>query len=380
MNKPNFLALFVLLLLLIGCEQVQKVTDVVIQPTAREVYDRTFEKDDSLLLLWKKAFSKAQQDSILVTLPYAESGTFSSENFNVYSYDVQLREGEKLIVSVEKQPDSAQIFIELFQKAEDSTKSIKLLKASERDSSQLTYTIEKYGFYKITVQPEMKRAIPFQLKIYTQPTYGFPVSGAGNKDVQSLWAATRDAGKRSHEGIDIFAPRGTPLLAVSDGRISSTGDRGLGGKQIWLRDGLFGKTMYYAHLDSINVKKGQRVKLGDTIGFVGNTGNAKTTEPHLHFGIYNGSTGPVNPFPYVKKAEIPEITSVNSVIQGIIDRNKTSIYQGPSAALEEVGSLSKNDTVSVLGQYGAWFHVVARDSTKGFVPQNRVEALPSKLN
>ncbi|WP_432412029.1 peptidoglycan DD-metalloendopeptidase family protein [Rasiella sp. SM2506] len=377
MNKPNFLALCVLLLLFIGCEQVQKVTDVVTQPTAREVYDRTFEKGDSLLVQWKEAFSKAQQDSIIVTLPYAESGVFSAENFNVYSYDVQLREGEKLIVSVQKQPDSAQIFIELFQKSEDSTKSIKLLKASERDSSQLIYTIEKYGFYKITVQPEMKRVFPFQLKIYTQPTYAFPVSGAGNNNVQSLWAASRDGGKRSHEGIDIFAPRGTPLVAISDGRISSTGDRGLGGKQVWLRDGLFGKTMYYAHLDSINVKEGQRVQLGDTIGFVGNTGNAKTTAPHLHFGIYKGGTGPVNPYPYVKQTEIPEIASLNTTTRGIIKQNKISIYQGPSSALKEVGTLSKNDTVSVFGQYGSWFHVVAKDSTKGFVPENRVEALPS---
>lgn len=377
MNKPNLLILFALFLILLGCEQVQKVTDVVTQPTAREVYDRTFEKDDSLLLQWKEAFSKAQQDSIIVTLPYAESGVFSAENFNVYSYDVQLREGEKLIVSVEKQPDSAQIFIELFQKAEDSTKSIKLLKASERDSSQLTHIIKQYGFYKITVQPEMKRAFPFQLKIYTQPTYGFPVSGAGNKNVQSLWAATRDGGKRSHEGIDIFAPRGTPLIAITDGRISSTGDRGLGGKQVWLRDGLFGKTMYYAHLDSINVKNGQRVKFGDTVGFLGNTGNAKTTAPHLHFGIYKGSTGPVNPYPYIKQTEIPEIKTLNTTIQGIINRNKTSIHQGPSAALDELGRISKNETVSVLGQYESWFHIVSKDSIKGFVQQNRIEALPS---
>lgn len=377
MNKPNFIALGILLLLFIGCEQVQKATNIVIQPTAREAYASRFEKDDSLLAHWKKAFIKAQQDSIIVTLPYAESGVFSAETFNVYSYDVQLREGEKLIISVEKQPDSSQLFIELFQKTEDSKKSTKLLKASERDSSQLRYTIQKYGFYKITIQAEMKREIPFQLKIYTQPTYGFPVSGVGNKNVQSLWAASRGDGKRSHEGIDIFAPKGTPLIAVIDGRISSTADRGLGGKQVWLQDGLFGKKIYYAHLDSINVQEGQRVKLGDTVGFVGNTGNAKTTESHVHFGIYKGSTGPVNPYPYIKQTEIPEITISNTTTQGTINQNNTTIHQGPSAAFKEIGALSKNDTLLVLGHYGAWFHIVAKDSTKGFVQQKRVDALPS---
>lgn len=377
MNKSNLFALILLFIGIAGCEQVQKVTDVVTQPTAREVYDRNFKNKDSLLLQWKEAFNKAQQDSIIVTLPYAESGVFSENAFNVYSYDVQLQEGEKLIVSVEKQPDSTQIFIEVFQKPKDSTKTLKLLKASEPGSSELTHTISNYGYYKITVQSEMKRAAPFQLKIYTQPTYGFPVSGAGNKNVQSLWAASRDGGKRSHEGIDIFAPRGTPLIAITDGRITSTGNRGLGGKQVWLQDGLFGKTMYYAHLDSINVVEGQRVKLGDTIGFVGNTGNAETTEPHLHFGIYKGSTGPVNPYPYVKQTEIPEITTLNTKTRGVINRNKTSIHQGPSSALDEVGIVSKNDTISILGQYGSWFHIVAKDTLKGYVSRNRVAALPS---
>jgi murein DD-endopeptidase MepM/ murein hydrolase activator NlpD len=378
MNKPNLLAQFLALLLLLGCEQVQKAPKVVIQPTAREAYDRTFKKNDSLLLQWNKAFRGAQQDSIIITLPYAESGIFSASAFNVYSYDVQLQEGEKLIVSVEKQPDSIQIFIELFQKTKDSTKPIKLLKSSEIDSSQLTHTVNKYGFYKITVQPEMKRPIPFQLKIYTQPTYRFPVSGAGNKNVESLWAESRDGGKRSHEGIDIFALKGTPLVAITEGRISSTVDRGLGGKQVWLRDELYGKTIYYAHLDSIGVKQGQYVKLGDTIGFLGNTGNAETLEPHLHFGIYKGTTGPVNPYPYIKRTEIPEIATPNTTTKGIITLNKTTIHRGPSAALEEVGTLSKNDTILVLGQYRAWFHMVTKDNVKGFVAQNSLEALPLK--
>lgn len=377
MNKANFLALPVLLMLFIGCEHVQKRTNIINQPTAREAYNSGFKKHDSLLVRWNQAFTKAQQDSIIVTLPYAESGIFSAESFHVYSYDLQLREGEKLLVSVEKTPDSSQIFIEVFEKNEDSKKSIKLLKASERGSSKLTYTVQKYGIYKITVQPEMKREIPFQLKIYTQPTYGFPVSGAGNKNVQGLWAASRDDGKRSHEGIDIFAPKGTALLAITDGIISSTGDRGLGGKQVWLQDGLFGKTLYYAHLDSINVNEGQCVKLGDTVGFVGNTGNAESTEPHLHFGIYKGNTGPVNPYPYIKRTEIPEITANNTAAQGTINQPKTTIHQGPSAALKEIGTLSKNDTILVLGHYSTWFHIVAKDSIKGFVQQKRVDVLLS---
>src|SRR5690606_13280299 len=139
--------------------------------------------------------------------------------------------------------------------------------------------IKASGFYKIIVQPQMKLKFSFVLKIYTEPLYEFPVSGAGNKNIQSFWADPRGDGSRSHEGVDIFADRGTPVIAVTDGIIASVGERGLGGKQVWLRDGLFGKSIYYAHLDSIAVSEGKRVKIGDTLGFVGNTGNAKTTVP-----------------------------------------------------------------------------------------------------
>ena len=377
MEKPNFFYFSILLLLLVRCEQIQKATDVVTNPTARELYDRNFEKNDSVLLSWKQAFRSAQKDSTIVTLPYTETGVFSAEKFNVHSYNIQLREGEQLVVSLAKQPDSTLVFIELFEKLKDSSNTYRLLQASAPNSSQLNYTIQKHGDYKVTMQPEINTDAPFQLKIYTQPTYGFPVSGATNKNVQSFWAAPRDGGKRSHEGIDIFSARGTPLLAVTDGRISSTGNRGLGGKQVWLRDGLFGKTIYYAHLDSIAVREGQKVALGDTIGYVGNTGNAETTEPHLHFGIYKGSTGPLDPYPYIKKTEIPEITTQNKVTHAIVSKNKTGVHQGPSAALDELAILSKNDTLSVLGAHGTWFYIRAHDSIKGFVSQSQVSELPS---
>ena len=377
MNQLSILIVLGLIFIVSSCEQIQKATDVVTNPTAREIYERSFKQNDSLLVAWNRAFEQSKRDSVLVSLPYAESGVFNPEHLYVYSYDVQLREGETLLVSVSKQPDSTNIFIELFEKTERDSAPLKLLKASEPDSSYLSYTIETYGVYKITIQPEMNRSVPFQLKMYTQPTYTFPVSGAGNNDVQSLWAASRDGGNRSHEGIDIFAPKGTPLVAVTKGRIVSTKNQGRGGKQIWLRDGLFGKTIYYAHLDSIAIREGQAVSKGDTIGYVGNTGNAETTEPHLHFGIYKGNSGPVNPFPYVKQTEIPEITIQNKVRAGVSTYNNTVIYQGPSSAMQMLGKVATSDTVSILGKHGIWYHVVAKNGVKGFVQEASIHPLLS---
>ena len=127
----------------------------------------------------------------------------------------------------------------------------------------------------------------------------FPVEGSTSK-VGSFWGDGRDAGKRKHEGIDIFAKKGTKVVAVCSGTVS-TANGGIGGKTVWLQSDDFAWSAYYAHLDSQYVFSGQTVKRGDVIGTVGNTGNAKFTPAHLHFGIYTYS-GAIDPFPIVNEA------------------------------------------------------------------------------
>lgn len=376
MKQRAFITLILLSIIISSCkEEIQKAADVFVKPTARETYERNFSKNDSLLHQWKNAFENSKRDSIQITLPYSESGVFSEENFNVYSYNIQLKEGERIIVEVEKKTDSALVFVDLFQAKTDSLKSFKLLKSSEDKKSFLSQEIETSGFYKVIVQPQMKLQFPFVLKIYTEPIYAFPVSGANNKSIQSFWADPRDTGSRSHEGVDIFADRGTPVIAVSDGIISSTGERGLGGKQVWLKDGLFGKTIYYAHLDSIAVVEGKKVKMGDTLGFVGNTGNAKTTEPHLHFGIYK-TKGAVNPLSFIKKTEIQTSEMPSAITKAITLKNRADVRKGPASVFKQFGSLKKNDTIIVLGKNQKWFHVQTADSLKGYVNETVITPLP----
>jgi murein DD-endopeptidase MepM/ murein hydrolase activator NlpD len=129
----------------------------------------------------------------------------------------------------------------------------------------------------------------------------FPVAGKRSY-VGSFWGDVRDAGKRSHEGIDIFAKKGTPVVAICDGVIVSRGTTPRGGKVLWLQSSGHPWSVYYAHLNEQKVRKGQFVKKGQVIGTVGKTGNAKYTPPHLHFGIYTGK-GAVNPLPYVKSSK-----------------------------------------------------------------------------
>lgn len=112
-----------------------------------------------------------------------------------------------------------------------------------------------------------------------------PVIGATRRSIISFFGDARDGG-RKHAGIDIGAPRGTIVVAPSGGEIVEVGYNSLGGKVIWMKDNKLNRSYYFAHLDSQIVTKGMIVKQGDTLGTVGNTGNARRTRSHLHFGIY----------------------------------------------------------------------------------------------
>jgi murein DD-endopeptidase MepM/ murein hydrolase activator NlpD len=103
-----------------------------------------------------------------------------------------------------------------------------------------------------------------------------------------------------HHGNDLFATEGTPVLAVADGTLFNVGVNTLGGNRLWLRDGR-GNTFYYAHLSAYApvAAEGAQVRAGEVIGFVGHTGQAITTPPHLHFEIHPGGGDSVNPYPYL---------------------------------------------------------------------------------
>jgi murein DD-endopeptidase MepM/ murein hydrolase activator NlpD len=129
-----------------------------------------------------------------------------------------------------------------------------------------------------------------------------PVVGVRRQDLDDSWHAPRDGGARQHKGIDIFAPKGTEVVAVSDGILSYIGDQKLGGHCVWLTTEN-GASFYYAHLDrwAAGLYEGMEVQAGDLLGYVGNTGNAKSTPSHLHFGI-NQNDEMVNPYPLLAHA------------------------------------------------------------------------------
>jgi len=106
-----------------------------------------------------------------------------------------------------------------------------------------------------------------------------------------------------HLGVDIFAPKGQPVVAPVSGEIVHSGYTSVGGNCVTIKRG--DEYFYMAHLDSLeNLRAGQHVNAGDPIGTVGNTGSAQGTAPHVHFSIYRGdySSGSINPFEYLMRA------------------------------------------------------------------------------
>ena len=137
------------------------------------------------------------------------------------------------------------------------------------------------------------------VKLYTQEPdarLAMPLENISKRQISDTWQAPRGV-DRKHEGQDIFAPRGTPILSATNGFVYRIGENNLGGLTVSVI-GAGGRIYYYAHLDSYarGLEVGDRVSTRTVLGYVGTTGNAQGTPPHLHFGVYT-TTGAINPLP-----------------------------------------------------------------------------------
>jgi murein DD-endopeptidase MepM/ murein hydrolase activator NlpD len=175
--------------------------------------------------------------------------------------------------------------------------------AQERAAKERRPTSEERPTDSRTRAPIVRR-IPRDLEIrLTRGGYVFPVHGPAS--FSNTFGAPR-AVVSWHHGEDIFAPMGAPVLAVAKGTVFSVGWNDVGGNRLWLRD-TDGNEFYYAHLSAFSplAVDGTQVEAGDVLGFVGNSGDAQTTPPHLHFEIHPvgllslGYDGVIDPNPFL---------------------------------------------------------------------------------
>lgn len=156
-------------------------------------------------------------------------------------------------------------------------------------------------------EPTVSPLTPLAGFVLGRDVIAMPVEGARTTDLHDDFEELRGR-RRRHEAIDIMAPRGTPVLAAVDGSIEKLFTSKAGGLTIYEFDRNREYCYYYAHLDRYaeGLKEGQLVHRGDSMGYVGSTGDAVPQAPHLHFAIFRLGPEkqwwvgtPINPYPYL---------------------------------------------------------------------------------
>ena len=125
--------------------------------------------------------------------------------------------------------------------------------------------------------------------------------GVALDDVVPNFGESRGSGSRSHEGQDILAPKGTPIVSPTDAIVIRTGSGASAGKYVYTANP-GGETFRYMHLDTIaNLDHGDELKPGDLIGTIGDTGNAPDGVYHLHLEIRDEDNEPTDPYERITK-------------------------------------------------------------------------------
>ena len=264
-----------------------------------EQYARTLERAEldatAMGRDWIAAAARALQQPRDATAPFVADGAFAAASPAALAWRFPVARGRRIEAAVEFHGDG-EMFVDLFRV---STAQVERVASAIRGSRALEYAPPEDGVYLLRVQPELLRGGRFTVRQHAVATLRFPVRGVTARAEQSVYGDERDRGARSHEGVDIVAPRGTPAVAATDGWVTRVTTNRLGGNVVWVWDPTRGQALYYAHLDQQDVSPGTRVAAGDVLGRVGNSGNARTTAPHLHFGIYRPIEGAIDPLPFI---------------------------------------------------------------------------------
>ena len=265
---------------------------------------------------WHAAAWQALTGPDAVALPHAETGTIGSGFSAARGFAFSATEGQTLRLRVERpvalpatdrtwttiaaRPAAARpLFVDLFRI--DSAGGIVDFHRIDTPGpdtaadSALEVPMQASGDYVLRLQSEPGAMLAYAMTIELEAALIFPLPGASTSAVRGHFGDSRANGTRRHEGIDVFAARGTPVVAVTDGYAMPGRDE-LGGNVVRLQTP--NHAYYYAHLRETAMEQPRRVRAGEVLGTVGNSGNARRTPPHLHFSMYPMSGEAIDPMPH----------------------------------------------------------------------------------
>lgn len=361
--KRELAVLAFVLALLVGCRAFGPVGDLLRPPTPWEEYR------DSLLAAefeqtsagraWLAAERRAVARAPSPGLPYREVVYFDQLRPDAAAWRLSLQRGQELRVRLGRPVDGeATLFVDLLRGEGEERESVAALESG----TELTHPVRESGPYVLRVQPELLAGGRWTVNVGVGASMTFPVEGRSSAAIGGQFGDPRAGGARSHEGVDIFAPRGTAAVAAADGRVSRVGTNPLGGNVVWLRtDDALG--LYYAHLDRQVAETGDRVRAGDVVGRVGNTGNAAGTPPHLHFSVYDD--GAVDPYPFLyEPAERAAEVTADLALLGDwvrIGGERVNLRAGPSTDTPVRGQATRDTALRVDAANADWYRVRTGD-------------------
>jgi len=375
-SRILFSTSILLLILSISCKQEQVSKEF--KPTnAHELYIYSLEQANLQNSVLYKRFEQASVDALtkalLIPIPYSEIFYIDHTNPDAYGYRFSLKKGQKLNVKAELLAnDSLGLFIDVFRIKDTANTSWYKVSSSSEDSLYLEFVVRRNAEYILRIQPELLCDVQCKVEIEIESSMHFPVLGLNKNSIQSFFGDPRDGGKRDHHGVDIFAARNTDVITSADGYITRTGNSKIGGKYVWTYYPSLRINCYYAHLETISIKNRQKVKAGTKIGTVGNSGNAKYTPPHLHFGIYQSGLGPVDPYYFIatdnlKSGKISERLEMFGNLART-NSGKVLLYSN-----NRVFELPSNSSLNICAINSTKFRVKLPDGRIGFIDINQIE-------
>ena len=371
------LACLLILMNLMGCAKKEIIPEQYHPKNDFDAYRYSLNQANLLTTAlgkdWIAASKKPFIEQIEISLPYQESFEIDSQIPDAHGYQFNVKRGQEVLVKIDLiSLDSSKVFVDLFRITSDTLNPF-IQVASADSTLDLSFQPTRDASYLLRLQPELLRGGKFSITIENKPTLAFPVAGKNKYAIGSVFGDPRDGGRRVHHGVDIFAKRHTPIIAPIEADVRFVGTRGIGGKVVWLRDRKTSNSLYFAHLQDFKVKRYQKVYPGDTIGTVGNTGNARTTPPHLHFGIYNN--GPIDPYAFI----VPDYTTTGFTEPDTTALGKYLIIEKPvllqsqmSLSSQVIDTLEIGEQVQLLAINHKYLRVKIPNGDKGFLRKKEI--------